>query len=68
MAVASAGIASSAASATSSMPSGRQTVCLESMNQVLRLPDFKTKSPVRTEWVRKCSMSASLATTCKLLP
>ena len=61
IAVASSGTAESTASATSSMASGRQTVCLESMNQLLRRPDFNTKSPRRTEWVSRCSRSSGKA-------
>ena len=45
MAVASSGITDRTASATSSMASGRHTVCLESMNQLLVVPDLSTKSP-----------------------
>ena len=58
MAVASSGVTESTASATSSMASGRQTVCLESMNQLLRRPDLSTKSPRRTECSRMCAASS----------
>ena len=50
MAVVSGGITSSAASATSRMPSGRQAVCLVSRNQLVGLPDFSVKLPRFTEW------------------
>ena len=40
------GMTSSAASATSRMPSGRHAVCLVSRNHVLVAPDFSVKSPV----------------------
>ncbi len=59
-AVTSSGSAASAASATRSMPSGRHVVCLASMNHVVGLPDFKTKSPCFTACVRRWSISASL--------
>ena len=36
-------------SATNNMPSGRHTVCFESMNQVLFRPDLRTNSPRLTE-------------------
>ena len=45
IAVASGGTTESTASATSTMASGRQTVCLESMNQLLLRPDLSVKSP-----------------------
>ena len=45
IAVASAGSTESTASATRSMASGRHTVCLESMNQLLLRPDLRVKSP-----------------------
>ena len=41
----SSGITDSTASATSTMASGRHTVCFESMNQLLCRPDLRTKSP-----------------------
>src|SRR5262249_39112512 len=62
MAPASAGIPSRAASATSTMPSGRQTVCLASRNQELCRPDFRTKSPLRTQCSRTCRRRASRST------
>ncbi len=56
----SSGSTSRNASATSSMPSGRQVVCLASMNQVLRLPERSTKSPVLIACSRRCAISASV--------
>ena len=49
MAVASSGRTERTPSATSTMASGRHTVCFESMNQLLRRPDLSTKSPRLTE-------------------
>src|SRR5207249_2165889 len=59
MAVAAAGMTSRATSATRSIPSGRQAVCLESTNQLLRRPDLRTNSPRRTEWASRCSRRAA---------
>ena len=59
IAVASAGMIDSAASATSTMPSGRQAVCLVSRNHELRAPDFSVKSPRLTEWASTWSRSAA---------
>ena len=61
MAVASSGTSESTASATSTMASGRQTVCLESMNQLLFLPDLRVKSPVLTECSRRWARSSGKA-------
>ena len=65
IAVASSGTTESTASATSSMASGRQTVCLESMNQLLLRPDLRVKSPVLTEcasrWARQLGEGVSRA-------
>ena len=61
MAVASGGITESTASATSTMASGRQTVCLESMNQLLLRPDLSVKSPVLTECASRWSRSSPKA-------
>ena len=36
----------------------KQTVCLESMNQLLRRPDLSTKSPRRTECSKMCAASS----------
>ena len=58
MAVASAGTSESTASATSSMASGRHTVCLESMNQLLLRPDLSVKSPRLTECASRWSRSS----------
>ena len=63
MAVASARMAESTASATSSMASGRHTVCLESMNQLLLRPDLRVKSPVLTEWASRWARSSGNAVT-----
>jgi len=49
MAVASEGILSKSSVATSTMVSGEQMVRLESMNHDDVRPDFKVKSPRRTE-------------------
>ena len=62
MAVTSSGMTSSAASATRSMPSARQVVCLASMNHGLLLPLFSVKSPVRTLWASRWATRASWAT------
>ena len=53
--VASGGTTESTASATSTMASGRHTVCLESMNHVLVRPDLSVNSPRLTECVSRCS-------------
>ena len=58
MAVASGGTTESTASATSTMASGRHTVCLESMNQVLVRPDLSVNWPRLTEWASRCSRSS----------
>ena len=58
MAVASAGTSDSTASATSTIASGRHTVCLESMNHVLFLPDLRVKSPVLIECSKRWARSA----------
>ena len=58
MAVAAAGITESTASATSIIASGRHTVCLESMNQLLLRPDLSVKSPRRTECSRRWARSS----------
>src|SRR5262245_3971825 len=61
MAVASGGMTSRAASATSRIPSGRHAVCFVSRNHELRRPDFNVNSPRRTEcsstWRRNSSRS-----------
>ena len=61
IAVASAGMTSSAASATSRIPSGRHAVCLVSRNHVLRCPDLSVNSPRCTlcssTWRRRASRS-----------
>ena len=59
IAVASSGITDSAASATSTMPSGRHAVCLVSRNHELRAPDLSVKSPRFTEWASTWSRSAA---------
>ena len=59
MAVASAGMTDSAASAISTTPSGSHAVCLESMNQELDRPDLRVNSPVRTECSSRCRTSAA---------
>ena len=57
IAVASSGRTESTPWATSSIPSGRQTVCFESMNQLLVRPDLRTNEPRLTECSRRCSRS-----------
>ena len=59
IAVASSGMISSAASATSTMPSGRHDVCLVSRNHELRAPDLSVNSPRLTAWASTCARSAS---------
>ena len=59
IAVASSGMTDSAASATSTMPSGRHAVCLVSRNHELVAPDFSVKSPRFTAWARTWSRSAA---------
>ena len=42
-------------------PSGRQVVCFASMNQSVGLPDLRAKSPRRTLWASRWSLSAGKA-------
>ena len=56
---ASGGIIDSAASATSTIPSGRHAVCLVSRNHELVAPDLSVNSPRLTEWASTWSRRAA---------